>query len=155
MKLFRQAAVHAGFDGERDESMKKALILAGGILNSLFALFHVFLCWQIHQITGLQPAIKALLEMLSIGGTLMIFFLALASLMYPADLLVTRLGRMVVVLAFAVYASRALEEITLTTRFSPLIFGSCLLVAAVYLPCLFARTRSNGRLDARKAYSSE
>jgi hypothetical protein len=34
------------------------------------------------------------------------------------------------------YASRALEEIVLAPRFSPIIFAVCLLVAIIYLTAL-------------------
>jgi hypothetical protein len=118
--------------------MKRGLILAGGVLNSLFALFHVFLSWQIHHISGVAPDIKALLEMFALGGTLMIFFFAFASLLCPTDLLTTRLGRLVIGLIAAVYLSRAAEETLLAVQFSPVIFWSCLLVGVIYVVALVA-----------------
>jgi len=117
--------------------MRKALIVIGGVFNSFFALFHVLLSWGIHRTTGLPPAVKSLMEMLGISGMLMFFFFAFASLLCWRDLLTTRLGRMVITLIAVVYLSRAAEEVLLTTRISPLIFGSCLLVGIIYTLALF------------------
>ncbi len=58
--------------------LRKA-ILTGGILNLFMSLFHLFLCYQIflnYRGTPIYP----LLEMLSIGGTLLVIFLAYTSL---------------------------------------------------------------------------
>ena len=121
--------------------MKRALILIGGVLNALFALFHVFLSWQIHQMSGVAPDVKALLEMFGIGGMLMIFFFAFASLLYPTDLLTTRLGRLVTILIAVVYLSRAAEETLLAVQLSPVIFWSCLLVGIIYVVALVAPSR--------------
>ena len=100
----------------------------------------MFLSWQIHQLTGVQPGVKSLLEMFGIGGMLMVFFFAFASLLAPTDMLTTRLGRMVITLIAVVYLVRAAEEILIVVRFSPLIFGSCLLVGIIYTLALFPGT---------------
>ncbi|HPG39622.1 MAG TPA: hypothetical protein PLP19_20335 [bacterium] len=116
--------------------MKKKLLFVGGIINVLFTIFHVWLAWQISQITGLSSEIHALLLMLAFGGTLMIGFAAYASLFCIQQMLTTRLGKATMILVVLIYSTRALEEIVIAPKFSPLIFSACLVTALVYLLAL-------------------
>lgn len=52
----------------------------------------------------------------------------------------TKLGRLVLLFVFLLYGSRAVEEIIISTRFSPVIFVVCALLAGLYL-VLYFRTR--------------
>jgi hypothetical protein len=99
--------------------MHRPLLIVGGIFNVALALFHVWLGRQIHRLADVNPGHKALMEMLNAGGTLMIIFFAVASLAFAADLLGTRLGRLVLWLVFAVYFSRAIEEVLSRSAFHP------------------------------------
>jgi hypothetical protein len=121
--------------------MHRPLLLVGGALNTLLALFHVFLGWKIHHFPGLAPGYKALMEMLNAGGTLMIVLFAVASLACVEEMLSTRLGKLMLGCVFAVYFSRAVEEIIVSPRFSPGIFAVCLLIAVVYLMVLVVPVR--------------
>jgi hypothetical protein len=115
-------------------TMNKRIILTiGGILNSLFALFHVYLVYVIMQFDNLTAGYKALMIMLGVGGTLMIAFLAWASLRYRDEMLNTRLGNAVIALSVLVYLTRALEEIWIAPVFSFPIFIACLAVSVIYL----------------------
>ena len=121
--------------------MNKVLILAGGGLNALFAVLHVWLGWEIHLIRTLPPGYKALMEMLNVGGTIFIAFFAYTSFFCLRDLLGTALGKAVLFVAFLLYTSRAIEEVIIAPRFSPLIFVPCLIVGAVYLVVLVKSER--------------
>jgi hypothetical protein len=122
--------------GERTVSMAKPLLIAGGILNTVFFLFHLFLGYQIHHLVQLTTPYRTLMEALNVGGVLFIFFFAYASFFHGKELLTTGLGRVVLLLVAALYISRAGEEFVLF-KFTPVIFGSCLLVGIIYVT-LFA-----------------
>ncbi len=74
-----------------------------------------------------------LMQMLAIGGALMISFLSWTSLFYPGELVQTRIGSSVLVLIILVYGSRIVEEFVLPSRVSIHIIGVCLLIALVYI----------------------
>ncbi len=112
--------------------MSKALLVIGGVLNTVFFIFHLLLGYQIHQLTQVPAPYRALMEALNLGGVLFIFFFACASFFYGKELLQTGLGRAVLALATVLYLSRAAEEFFLF-KFTPVVFASCLLVGAIYL----------------------
>ena len=85
--------------------MHRGLLLVGGVLNTLLALFPVFLSRQIHLLAGLNPGQQALMEMLNAGGTLMIVFFAAASFACASDLLGTRLGEVALGFVSLLYLS--------------------------------------------------
>jgi hypothetical protein len=116
--------------------MHRPLLIVGGVLNTVLALFHVILGWQIHRLQNISAGHRALMEMLNSGGALMIVFFAVASFVCVGDVLTTRLGKLFLGLVFAVYFSRAIEEIVIATHFSAVILAVCLLIAAVYLALL-------------------
>ncbi len=116
--------------------MSKALLAAGGVLNTVFFLFHLLLGYRIHNLVQLAAPYRALMEALNVGGVLFIFFFAYASFFHGKELLGTGLGRAVLALAAVLYLSRAAEEFFLF-NFTAAVFGSCVLAGAVYL-ALFA-----------------
>ena len=115
--------------------MSRGLLIAGGILNSLFLLFHLLLGYQICHLTQVAAPYRGLMEALNVGGVLFIFFFAYVSFFHGKELLESGLGRVVLVLISALYLSRAAEEFVLF-QFTPAIFGSCVLVGAIYLALL-------------------
>ena len=131
--------------------MRKALILIGGALNALAALFHVSISWQIHHLTGVEPGAKALLEMFGNFGMLTIFFFAVASLLYPTDLLTTRPGRLIIILIAVTYLVRAVEEALLAVQFSPFIFAGSLLMGIIYALALFPVAAAQRQPGMRQA----
>ena len=120
--------------------MSKALLILGGILNSLFFyciwLFHD----QVSHLTQLAAPLRGLMEALSVGGVLFIFFFAFVSFFRQAELLHTRLGRTVLVLIAALFLSRAVEEFVLFTP-NLLIFVSCTVTGLIYLALLLMSLR--------------
>jgi len=118
--------------------MHRRLLLTGGILNALLALFHVYLGYQIQLMPGVSEGVRALMQMLNVGGIITVALLAAGSLACPDDMLGSRLGRLFSAAAVLYYASRAVEEVILSPRFSPAIFVVCLFVAAIYLVMLVA-----------------
>lgn len=113
--------------------MSKVLLIIGGIFNSLLAVFHVFLGYQIFQIKDIAEGYRALMLMLNAGGTLFIILFAVASLGYVQEMLTTKLGKLISLFVFLLYASRAVEEVIISPEFSLAIFAVCLVIAAIYL----------------------
>lgn len=113
--------------------MNNRLLFVGGILNGFFTIFHIWLGWQIQMMPGLSSDHRALMQMLNVGGILILAFATFVSLWCKRDLITTGLGKTTMILIALFYASRALEEIVLAPSFSPLIFGICLAVSIVYI----------------------
>ncbi len=120
--------------------MSKALLLIGGILNSLFFVIHVLLGYQLFHLTQLAPPFRGLIEALNVGGVLFILFFAYASFFYGQELLSTGLGKAVLLLASVLYLSRAAEEF-FWLRFTPAIFALCVIVGAIYAALLVIAIR--------------
>jgi hypothetical protein len=116
-------------------------MIAGGALNFLFGVFHVWLGWNIYRAQGLSAGSRGLMLALDVGGTLLIFFLAYASVFCARELLTTRIGRGVLVLAAVLYLSRAAEEFVWFS-FTPAIFFSCLLAGLIYAVLWFTPSAS-------------
>jgi len=112
--------------------MAKRLLIIGGVLNTIFFLFHIQLGYQIHHLTQVSSSHRALMEALNGAGVLFIFFFAYVSFFHAEELIETGLGRIVLALVAVLYLSRAAEEFFLFA-FTPLVFGSCLLVGALYV----------------------
>ena len=55
--------------------MFKRLMIAGGILNALFFLFHVFVGYRIQHLSQLAANYRALLESFNVAGALFILLL--------------------------------------------------------------------------------
>ena len=121
-----------------NDPLRKAII-SGGVINLFLALFHVFLCYQIYQAYSQMP-IYPLLQMFSIGGTLMVFFLAYTSLFQSMELSATRTGQSVVLLNIFLYLARTLGEVLLFPRINFLIIGVCSFLVILY-SYIFIRTR--------------
>jgi hypothetical protein len=119
--------------------MNKILLRIGGAVNVFFVLFHIWLGYQIHVSPGITAGDKPLMEMLNAGGVLFILLFAISSLYYAEEMLGTKIGRLVMLFVFLLYGSRAVEEIIIAPKFSPVIFIVCALLAGLYL-VLFIRT---------------
>lgn len=112
--------------------MPKRLVLIGGWFNLCFAVFHVALAYAIWTRMGLAPGPRALMELLAVGGTLMIAMFTVVSLRFPAELVTTGLGRVVLWTVVAVYGTRAIGEVVFTAQPSPLIMVVCAGLALLY-----------------------
>ncbi len=129
------------------------LLRIGGIWNGFFTLFHILSAVGIQTAPGLSPDIRALLQMLNVGLILMLAFATFASFACERDLLTTRLGRATIVLIALFYGVRVAEEIVISPAFSPLIFGLCLVAAVIYT-ALALRAPSQARRFAVGAAGS-
>ncbi len=118
----------------------RRIVIAGGALNLLLALFHVYLCYKIHILYVMTP-IYPLLQMFSVAGTLTVSFLAYTSLRVPEELISTRVGRSVIVLNILVYLSRAIGEVVLFPKPGILIIGLCSFLSALYMYILLSGVR--------------
>ena len=116
--------------------LARTLLYIGGAANALFFLFHLWLGWRIHQWAQLPAGARPLMEMLNGGGALFVLFLAVASLAFNAEILVTGLGRLVLALGVTLYGLRALAEFVVTPSFTPAIFATCLVTSLLYLGAL-------------------
>ena len=120
----------------------KRLIFVGGVINLVFALFHVYLIFQIDKLTGITQQLKILMHMFNVGGILMVSLFVYASLFCTRDVAEQRLGKVISVFVFLVYFTRAAEEILFRGwDFSPVIFFSCLAVSLLYLYILYLMVR--------------
>jgi hypothetical protein len=111
--------------------MQKVLLIIGGILNTLFLLFHLLLGYQIHHLTQIAPSYRGLMEGLNAGGALFIFFFAYVSLFVQRELMNTNLGRVVLTLVATPFVSRSVEEF-IWFRGNLAIFGTCLVTGGIY-----------------------
>ena len=127
--------------------MQRTLLIVGGVFNALFFLFHIFLGYQIYLIQNIDSESRALMEMLNVGGCLMIAFFAVASLAYIEELASTRLGKLVILLVVFLYGSRAVEEFVVSSIPSIAIFATCLAMTIIYLVAFFI-SPSAGRSTA-------
>lgn len=107
------------------------LIRIGGLLNSLLTLFHLFLGYEIHA-TYYGQEFYPLMQMLNIACTLLIFFLAISSIVYAHELINSKLGRLVIVINILLYLLRSIGEIVLFPQLLVFVIVVCLLIAAIY-----------------------
>jgi len=117
--------------------LSKWCLLAGGVFNALFFAFHGWLAVEFQRSKEMSPNVKALLQTFNFTGMLFIGFFAFVSLVYPTEMLCTRVGRAVMVLVILVYVGRVVEEYLLFPRPEWWIAVTCLVVAAVYIIPLF------------------
>jgi len=90
--------------------MVNTLLIIGGVIQTAFGIFHIWLGKMIQQSATLTPADKSLMLAFNIAGTIMIFFFAYVSFFNRQDLKSTRLGKMTMLLVTLFYFSRAIEE---------------------------------------------
>ena len=113
--------------------MLRRFLIIGGILNSLLAVFHLFLGNQILQFKDIAEGYLALMTMLNVGGTLFIILFAIASLCFINEMISTKLGKLISIFVFLLYFSRALEEVIISPTFSAVVFIVCLVISVIYL----------------------
>ena len=117
--------------------MSKSIFTLCGIINALFAAFHVLLGWNILHLTALTPGQRALLQAFNLGGLLMFIFLAVAFLACQTDLR-TRLGRATILLGALTYLVRALDEFVLFPHVGWTIVILCTITGLLHLAALRA-----------------
>jgi hypothetical protein len=130
--------------------MLKILALVGGLLNGVFTLFHLWLGWQIYSVAALEPGFKSLMEMLNVGLVFLVLLFALAALLYPEELVSTKIGKLLIGASAVFYLSRAGEEILISMQFSWQIFSLCLAVGLYYLALLLFAIQAGSLEFSRK-----
>lgn len=118
---------------------------AGGALNAVFCLFHVWLGISISRWPGPKDA-RGLMEALNVGGVLFIGFIAYAFIFRGNELVATGLGRAALVAAILFYWSRAVGEFILFT-FNPAIFIPCVVAGAIPAALLFLTSAASPAAD--------
>jgi len=116
--------------------MNKVLVIIGGILNTLFGLFHIWLARAIHLSSGFSPETQGLLQAFNVFVTIVMFYFAYISFFQQRDLLSTKLGKSTLALVALAYLSRGVEEF-FWFKFSWMIFIPCVLVGAIYVVLFF------------------
>lgn len=126
--------------------MNKKLILAGGIINLIMAIFHLLFPWLFNwkeTLTCLTFDDRSLMYALSFHCTLMIFGFAGISLFLREELLKTKIGKAIMAIIALFYTLRAGEQWVLFKDPLPIalfFFFLCLGIAALYAIPLY-RTR--------------
>ncbi|MDE2181763.1 MAG: hypothetical protein KGJ78_01940 [Alphaproteobacteria bacterium] len=116
--------------------MAKSLLIAVGLANLAFALFHGYLGYEIYLWTALPGSVRGFMQALNAGAVLMMAFLAFVCLFMRQGMLETRLGGAVLALGALLYLSRAGEEF-FWFSFRPAIFYTCLAVGLLHLGLMF------------------
>ena len=119
--------------------MTKKLLLIGGVLNLLLAIFHLFF-WKMFEwpqaLMGLSLDNRAILQVANIHLILVLLLFAWISISFRNDLAESRLGKTVLVGISGFYGLRCINEILfwdMGTMESQVIMAVCLLIGAVYL----------------------
>jgi uncharacterized membrane protein len=115
--------------------MKKILLIIGGIFNTLFGVFHIWMARGIHLSNSFSPGARSLMQAFNVFGIIIVFYFAYISFFRQRDLLSTKLGKTTLSLVALVYLSRAIEEFILF-EFSCIIFFPCVLVGGIYIALL-------------------
>ena len=118
--------------------MAKKLIIIGGVLNGVLALFHLMF-WKLfdwpESLVTLSPDNQAIMQVLAIHGTYIIALFTVLSLCFAQDLLTTRLGRVITLSISLFYYIRCFNEVifwNITEPSSIIIFLFCLAIALLY-----------------------
>lgn len=112
--------------------MKKILFIIGGIFNTIFGVFHIWMARRIHLSSSFSPGARSLMQAFNVFGIIVVFYFAYISFFQQRDLQTTMLGKTTLVLVALVYLSRALEEFILF-EFSFILFIPCVLVGGIYI----------------------
>ena len=131
--------------------VKKGMLVAGGILNFLFGVLHVFMARSIHVSKVFTDDTRSLLTAFNSAVTLVVFYFAYVSLFQSRDLLGTKIGKSTLVLISVFYLVRAAEEFFLF-RFDALIFFACILPGGIYAILLFMSDQNASTVDSQTKF---
>ena len=134
--------------------MTRVLLILGGVLNTLFFLFHFLLGYQIHNLTQVAPPLHGLMQALNVGEVIFLFFCAVVSFFCQTDLVQTRLGRLFLSLIAIFYLTRACEEFIIF-KFTPTIFAACAVTGLIYFALLLISWTKRGREELASAVTIE
>lgn len=93
--------------------MSESLLLIGGVYNLLFAIFHL-LFWRIfdwkQDLASLTSINRAIMQVLNLCLTFVFIIFGVLSLMYPAQMVETELGRTLTGMIAIFWLLRAVEQ---------------------------------------------
>ena len=119
--------------------MKEILLLIGGLYNLAFAVFHI-LFWKIFRwkksLRRLLPMDRAIMQVLNIRLIYIFFAFAFISFFYPADLISTQLGNVIIFIILFFWLMRAIEQVlffSLKRKISIIFFFVFLIGCIIYL----------------------
>lgn len=121
--------------------MPRRLVIAGGVINAMFFLFHLAFIFALPRTPGLEPAAKNLLQIFNACTCIFIGYLAYVSLFHARALLATPLGAYTLVLGALTYLVRIITELRFTRPPGPLVIAFSALAAGAYLVALIANRR--------------
>ena len=103
-----------GYDFFGENCMRESLIVAGGIYNLFFAVFHL-LFWRIfdwkNDLASLTFLNRAIMQVLNLCLAFVFVIFGMLSLLYPGQLVETELGRTLTGLISVFWFLRAIEQI--------------------------------------------
>jgi hypothetical protein len=117
----------------------KRFVQIGGVINLLFAMFHLFFSklfdWR-HELVSLSPDNRAIMQVLNIhtAYTLAVFFIL--SFIFSNEMITTKLGRILGMAIAGFWILRAVNEDMfwdLSSVRSWILIGVCLVIAALYI----------------------
>ena len=115
------------------------ILLTGGIVNILMALFHVYLGYEISQSNSVTEAGMALILALNFALTIVFFFFGYIGIFQRKELVSTRIGKYSLIVIAVIYITRAFEEFILF-EFSAFWFILCFALGFLYLtPFIFRK----------------
>ncbi len=118
--------------------MNETFIIAGGIFNIAFVIFHIFF-WRLfdwkNDLVSLSFINRNVMQVLNLSLTFVFLIFAYLSLFHTHELLSTDLGRSVLILISIFWFFRAIEQVvffTLKKRLSLLLFMIFILGGFLY-----------------------
>ena len=92
----------------------QALLKVGGLYNLAFALLHLLFWWLLRwkeELPNLSPVNQALMQVLNLGVAFTLLIFGYISLAHTRELLVTPLGRALLMLIALFWLARAIEHV--------------------------------------------
>ena len=129
--------------------MNKILLIIGGVINFLLAMFH-FSFWKIfnwpESLLSLSPLNQGIMQVLNIHLAFVVFVFAYVSIFCYRELLSTKLGKSIIVAIMIFYILRGVNQLIFWKIYFPssyLIVLFLLLVACVYVKPLLSKPEIN------------
>lgn len=117
----------------------ESLLYIGGFFNLGFAIFHLFF-WRIfdwrNDLKSIRYVNRAIMQILNLCLTLIFFIFAYISFAYPYDLLITRIGRAILISISLFWFLRGFMQLAffgLKNKISVLLFVLFLLGGFIYV----------------------
>ncbi len=124
--------------------MNKYLLICGGVINLLLAGFHISF-WKIfnwpESLVSLSPVNLGIMQVINIHLAFVILVFAYISIFCYRELLLTKLGKSIVVSIILFYILRGVNQLIfwdIAMPNSALIALFCLFVAGIYTRALFS-----------------